>query len=207
MKHLDNKIGRLFFTIGLPRSGKSTFSKQWASQIDLCGKCYTGQMFCPTGIFVEAYNNSFNVTHVNNNMKVEVHLPAIVSPDNFRLAIYGKRFDLEKECMVFPAVYAATKALLLTGHDVYLDCTTTTLYSLRRVFEMDVDAIPIIFLTPIDVCIQRAIGTKQEDLFPVITKMERQLMENYGYPDKDKMIALIENTRNDVKAGKLRGEE
>lgn len=132
--------GRLSFTVGLPRSGKSTFCNEW-------------------------------VRAAGERPRV------IVSGDDFRLAVYGDVYNRIGESFVFSTMDAAIRAHLLGGSDVLVDETATTTETLMRYLLLDIEAEPIFINTSSEICIERAIKTKQEYLIPVIQKLDRQLSE------------------------------
>lgn len=146
-------MANLYYTVGAPRSGKSTYIKQsW---------------------------DFLNYTHV--------------CVDNFRLAVYGKRWWREGESAAYAHAYLAARALLKTGNNVVYDDTNTSETSLRRIWEIDPDAKPIVILTSTEVCKERAVATSQEDLFPVIERCNERLQSQiYNLKDLIRTTATNE---------------
>jgi len=71
---------------------------------------------------------------------------------------------------VFAIKYAMIRTLLLQGYDVLVDDTHTTDESILRLLEIDVNATYFYVDTSINVCKDRAVDTKQEDLIPIIDR-------------------------------------
>lgn len=140
------KKGKLYFTVGLPRSSKSTFCNNWVK---------------------------------------DRPMSVIVSSDDIRLAMHGKRYEPLAETMVFAIKHVMIRALLNRGFDVIVDGTHSTEISIQRLLEIDENAMAIIFDTPKEVCIERAIATNQSDLIPAIERIEENLL-NLGWVPGEK---------------------
>ena len=101
----------------------------------------------------------------------------IVSADAVRLAMHGKRFDKAFEPAVWTFVYMMADALFRAGcPEIIVDETSVTKErrdKWRQKFP-DAEVEIKVFDTPIHVCLQRAIDTKQEDLIPVIYRMAEE---------------------------------
>lgn len=65
-------------------------------------------------------------------------------------------------------------------YDVLVDDTHTTRESVKRLLEVDPDAIPIPIKTDPAVCKERAMKTGQKDLLPVIDRMSVNMFTLYG---------------------------
>ena len=128
--------GKLHFTMGLPRSGKSTFCKTWM------------------------YEKPGRV---------------VLSGDDFRMAIYDRRFQLVGEELVRASMITAARALVHAGHEVMIDETNTTYTSVRHILNIDKEAEAWIFMTDKDECIKRAINCGHDDLQPSIERMAENL--------------------------------
>lgn len=100
---------------------------------------------------------------------------AVVCADNIRLAITGHRYNRRAEPVVFTVKDYMIEALLSRGHDVLVDGTHTTKTSIRRNFEIDLDASWTLINTPVEVCKKRAVESGQPDLVPVLDRTGRQL--------------------------------
>lgn len=104
---------------------------------------------------------------------------AIVSADQFRQLIYGQRFYKDGESYVWAVRNTCFKALLQQGIDIVIDETNITKESraaaikLAKSYGYRVEG--IFFDTDPRTCKRRAIDTKQEDLLPIIDKMNDQL--------------------------------
>lgn len=129
------------FTVGLPRAGKSSFSKKWRSE--------------------------------NNGV--------VLSGDDFRMALYGKRFQIIGEEFVRAALITATRALLHQGTSVLFDETNTSLTSIRQILAIDPKAKVYLFTTSPEVCKNRAIACGHEDLLPSIDRMSKNLEVSIPY--------------------------
>lgn len=127
---------KLLFCVAIPRSGKSTYCKQWAAEK-------------PNRV--------------------------IVCADNIRLSLHNQRFNSYSEEFVSAIKHVMIRTLLKTGFSVIIDGTHTTPNSIKKIFEIDPNAEPVLFDTPVWLCQERAIATNQPDLLPVIDRMEAQL--------------------------------
>lgn len=140
-----NIRGKLFFTIGTAKSGKSTWCDEWIKY----------------GV------------HVGNEGLVTPRV--IVSDDDIRMALYNKRYEAECEPMVFAVKSVMIRALLSRGMNVMVDDTHTTEQSVRRLFEIDNAAQYKRFETPPGTSKTRAYQFGFMDLFPVIERHWSQL--------------------------------
>lgn len=142
--------GRLFFTVSRQRAGKSTYCSKWLKNpFDCCEKWVGDYQF--------------------DNPRV------IVSGDAIRLATHGMRYNRLGEDAVFATLHTMIRALLITGFDVIVDETNTSEISIRRLLEIDNNAVAIYIDTTEDVCIKRAIESNQLDLIPVIKRVSKNL--------------------------------
>lgn len=134
-----------FFTVGAPRSGKSTWAKEYAED------------------------------HPNT---------VVLSADDFRYAVYNKRYQLDGEDKVRECLLIAAKALLRSGVNVILDETNSRIEHVNECLSIHPNAIGVLFLTSEEVCKKRALET-YPDLIPVIDRIHSNLeilqdMMNYG---------------------------
>lgn len=174
--------GRLFFTVGLSRSGKSSWANEkWAKyHISTLGdeaRYYPHEMDCLT----------FN--------------RVVISGDQFRRALHGSDFRIEAESTVYATMDIATRALLNSGYDVLIDETCTTEQTLLRYLRLDIDAVPIFFDATEEECIQRAIDTNKAYLVGPIKRMARQLKElrsNWDETVTRLKTYLLERRQHDV---------
>lgn len=99
----------------------------------------------------------------------------IVNPDSIRLALYGQRFLLEAEEMVWVLAKYMVASLFLAGHKTVIADTTNTTEK-RRKFWID-KRWTIEYLevpTSKEVCIKRAEDLNDPDIIPIIEKMAAQ---------------------------------
>lgn len=170
------ETGNLYFTIGLPRSGKSTECKDWLRKENDVNPGIR------VGTFVHKLFGHFDVDD-----------RVVVSPDRWRLAL-GHRYNWFAEPVVFSHIQIAIRGLLM-DYNVILDDTNTTPESIKRIYEVDPNAIAIPINTPVEICKERAIKTGQPDLVSVIDRMSINMSMNYG-PKFEK----LEKTLNDIRA-------
>lgn len=122
----------LILTVGLPRSGKST----WANS---------------TGL-------------------------PMVNPDSIRLAFHGQAHLPSAEPMVWTMAKYMVKSLFIAGHDqVIMDATSLDLKRIDEWHSRDWHIQFALFNAPPEVCIERAIAGKRDDLVPVIRRMATRL--------------------------------
>jgi predicted kinase len=147
--NLDGDRGRLFYTIGLPQSGKSSAANAWVR---------------------EAYQREGDLV-----VGPQIERPrVIVSGDDFRQATYQAEYWRQGESLVFALMDASVRALLSRGFDVLIDETSTTEQTLLRYYLIDFNAQAILIDTPEEVCAQRAIANGKDFLVQPIRQMARQ---------------------------------
>lgn len=149
-----NVKGKLYFTSGLSRSGKSFFAKKWANYEDK----------------FEGNRLGFDCWKLPKNMK-----RVVISGDAFRKALHGSDFRIEAESTVYATMDITTRALLNEGYDVLIDETCTTEQTLLRYLRLDINAQPIFFDVTEEECIQRAKDTNKPYLIGPIQRMAKQL--------------------------------
>lgn len=100
----------------------------------------------------------------------------IVEPDAIRKVIHGTAWKPNVEPLVWAQAHLMVEALFEAGHkDVILDATNHTVER-RKEWESDQWSLRYHqVLTDQRVCIERAIGTGQDYLVPVIERMSRTL--------------------------------
>jgi predicted kinase len=114
---------------------------------------------------------------------VNKHFPHIVkvSADQLRLLIYGKRFWYKGEPEVWATREIMLKALLEQGIDIVIDETNITKKSRASILdvskEFDYHTVAIVIKTDKEICKERAIETRQEDLVGVIERMANSYEE------------------------------
>ena len=144
-------MGNLYFLIGLPRSGKSTIAKKWAS----------------------GYIN------IDKNSIIERDVPSWGSPrvivcgDDIRLSL-GHRYNIDVENYV-SAIKDTMIKTLLKKHDVLVDGTHTTKNHILSLLHIDPKAQYYYLDTPVDICEERAVEAIQEDLYTSINRMRHNL--------------------------------
>lgn len=154
--------GNLYFTIGLPRSGKSTECKKWLN--------YESEILHPKTSRVGVFHSMCHFTPGRPRI--------VVTPDHWRLAL-GHRYNWFVEPVVFSHVQIAVKALL-HNYDVVVDDTHTTAESVKRIYECHEDAVAIPIPTSPEICKERAIKTGQPDLAKIIDRMAINMAISYG---------------------------
>lgn len=144
--------GKLTFTIGPARCGKSTYCNGWRD--------YRLEEECLTPL---------------NERRPRV----IVCADDIRLALHNERYNRHAEIMVWAVHYYEASSLLIRGHDVIIDGTNTTKESLFRVLSIDVNAEYVLFNTSVEECERRALECGHDDLVSkgVIRRQWGQLEE------------------------------
>lgn len=135
----------------------------------------------------------------------------LVNGDTIRLAITGQRYNPLVEDYVSSIKHTMIKSHALSGMDVIVDGTHTTVSSVRKLENAIIDVqnlldeeVPIGFVfidTPPEVCIERAVKSNQSDLIPVIENMSKQRPESVEYIKNKytkKVIIHGENTVYEV---------
>lgn len=154
--------GALFFCIGLPRSGKSTFCNKWVLDAELD----TDTDYLTDG---DGEEHRFTVT---NGVK---YPRVVIGGDDFRVALYGRHFQAEAEGTVFSAMDIATRALVNRGFHCIIDETSTTEQTLMRYLRIDMDATPVWIDTPVEECKRRAVETGKPYLVGPIDRLHKQM--------------------------------
>lgn len=150
---------KLYFFIGLARSGKSTIAKKWIDhEID----------FTNDGVPVPPSSANWGLPEPR----------VVVGADDWRLAL-GHRYNSYVEPLIHPQTRIAVRALL-KRHNVLVDETNTNKMSIIQWLEEDIDAIPVFVNTHVDICKKRALETGQPDLVPVLDRMYTNLRSTFG---------------------------
>ena len=164
-------MNKLYFLIGLPRSGKSTLANQWARYFI---------SFMPNGVIDD--------TSYDSTPRV------VVCADDIRYAC-GHRWNGYVEPYI-----NATKLImirsLLRKHDVLVDGTHTTSKSIMELLTINRHAIPYFVNTKPDICKQRAKESNQDDLLPVIDRMKIQI-DQLTF-DNTSIYTAIDNMRKNI---------
>jgi predicted kinase len=145
-------MSRLYFMVGLPRSGKSTLAAKWLTE-------------------------NLRLIHDQNGQVIGTTNPprVVLNGDDFRHAVYGRDFCPEGEGLVFASIDVAARALLRAGYDVLIDETGTTESTIKRYLKIDPDAEAIWVDTPEEECVRRATITNKPYLIPPIKRMAEQM--------------------------------
>ena len=146
-------MGRLFFLVGLPRSGKSTIANAWQND-----------------------EIEFIADHIAYKKRGEKRRKVIVSADAVRLS-FGHRFNKDVEHLVWSTVETMVKTYLLMEYDVLLDETNTTQQRIKQIFRWDKNAQWAYISTDVATCMSRAVETEQSDLIPIIERMYCDLQQ------------------------------
>ena len=97
---------------------------------------------------------------------------AIVSPDQIRISLHGRRFVATAESFVWGIVYVMVDSLLARGNNVVIDgCFNTNkrrepFYKYKPTYH--------IVTTSKELCIKRALAAHDEYIIPVIEKMSKE---------------------------------
>jgi predicted kinase len=95
--------------------------------------------------------------------------------DTLRERMTGRRYCRQAEPINYAIKHYAIAHSLALGFDVFVDGTHTSEESIRRLLELDADALPMVFATDEQECVRRAHATGQSDLVPVIARHWRNL--------------------------------
>lgn len=151
--NIDGTRGKLYFTIGLPCSGKSTRANRWVTDdADLHYGLYGA----------DGYDYRLERPRV------------VIGGDDFRIGTHSLEYLRTSEGLVFAQMDTAVRALLYRGFDVLIDETCTTEATLLRYYLMDFGAEAIIIDVSSQECIRRAKETGRDYLIPCIEQMQRQ---------------------------------
>ncbi len=146
----------LYYTIGLPRSGKSTLCDKWVNY-DL-----------------DIFNNKFCSRYKPSSTSKP---RTIVCSDDIRIVLHGHRYITQAEETVHSIQGIMIRTLLNRGFDIVVDGTNTTKNSIRRMLGFDKNAKHVYINTSAEECQKRAIENNQPDLCDVINKMGLSLQE------------------------------
>lgn len=138
----------LFYTIGLPRSGKSSLAERWLKF----------QNYIEDGQFRDYpvwLTRGFNGNCEIKDHDIQTQHRAVVSGDAIRESL-GNLWNPDVEDYVDAIKYTMVKALLKTGHTVLIDETNTSERSIRKILEIDINAQFAFVDTSIEDCLLRA---------------------------------------------------
>lgn len=82
-------------------------------------------------------------------------------------------------------------------YDVLVDDTHTTKESVKRILEVDPDAVAVPIKTDASICKERAVKTGQKDLIPVIDRMSVNMFTLYGNKFQN-LEKVIQDLRTEV---------
>jgi predicted kinase len=154
----EQKRGRLFALVGLPAAGKSTYANDWARFRDE-----------PTRLKAERW--------LEGDFEGWEPRPRVVlAGDDMRQAVHGPHeYVARAEHLIFSLIDTAAAALLLRGHDVLVDETSTSRPTLRRYLRLD-KSVELIFVdTPAEECKRRALAANRPRLLRVIDRLAPRL--------------------------------
>lgn len=145
--------GRLYFLVGIARSGKSTISNDWVNRK------------------IDIKNNQIIFPTIPSPPRI------VVCSDQIRLALHGQPFAQEAESMVHTIKMLNVRTYINAGYDVLVDGTHTNLGSIKELLYIDSSAQYLLIDTPINICMQRAKDSGQEYLISrgVIERMNKNL--------------------------------
>ena len=183
----------VYFTISLPRAGKSTLAGKYVRfEADISSASNGDYKFT---------DRPYNYRRLNGKDNPRV----VINEDAIMLSLTGKRFTHKANPMVHAISHCMLRAYVNEGYDVLFDETFTTWKSIEELLWIS-DAIPVWIFKPIfqidhimggydfckdytllnenewlehlNLCLKRAQDTKQEDLIPVIKNRHApQLLE------------------------------
>ena len=179
----------LYYTIGLPRSGKSTLCDEWVNY----------------NLDINKHHQFYHRDYSYKGMDHAIVPPAykneqprvIICSDDIRIALHGRRYITQAEETVHSIQRIMIRALLNRGFDVIVDGTHTTKNSIKRMLGFDKNAQYVYINTSAEECQKRAIETDQPDLCDVISRMELSLQElcKDPYGNKLSLEFAIEDIR------------
>ena len=183
----------VYFTISLPRAGKSTLAGKYVRfEADISPASNADNKFTDRPHSYRKLNN-------RDNPRV------VINEDAIMLSLTGKRFTHKANPMVHAISHCMLRTYVNEGYDVLFDETFTTWKSIKELLWIS-DAVPVWIFKPLfqrenivdgpgfyedftllnenewyehlNLCILRAINSKQEDLIPVIKNRHApQLLE------------------------------
>lgn len=130
----------LIFLVGCPRSSKTTWATKWLNY------------------------------ELNEDIVEDYKPRVIVNGDSIRRAISGERWNDTSEVLTHPFKIVMIRALLENGHDVLVDDTHTTKYSIDQLWEIDRGAKYVIIDTDKEECKKRAVQSGYPELIKVIDR-------------------------------------
>lgn len=139
---------KLYFTIGLPGSGKSSQSALWKNSYAKIenGKLIPGR-FCGES-------------------------RVVVSGDSIRKAICGESWNSNIEGIVDSTKYIMVKALLDNGHTVLIDDTNTSINTIQKILSIDINAQPLYVKSSVEECKGRRPGFEK-----IIERMKQNIID------------------------------
>lgn len=143
--------GRLYFTVGLPHSGKSTFANEWAKQ---------------AGMDVVKRDDIYYIQRPR----------VVIAGDDFRWALTGHEYLPHAESHVFSVMDTAALAHLRRGYDVLIDETSTSKPTLMRYLRLDPNAKPLFMEATPEICKERARKNGRDYLVRVIARLAPRLV-------------------------------
>ncbi len=154
-------MAKLYFTIGLPRGGKST----------LCNKWRTYDNYIEENKFVEYKCSIMFQEPPKRYESIQTERRVVVSGDRIRESLYGSLWNQLAEDFVDAIKWTMVRTLLNSGYTVLLDETNTSERNIRKIFEIDINAEFVYVDTPVEVCKKRA----NETLWKPIDRMHDNL--------------------------------
>jgi len=140
---------------------------------------YPGKLYFLVGL-ARAGKSTYVKTWLQNRTPVGVQ-KIVVCSDEIRLVVNnGNAWCSNTELLVATVAHTMIKSHLLQGREVLFDETNTSLRSLEYIFNIDINAQPIILTTPLDECVRRAHATNQSYLEKPIHRMYRNLLQLQG---------------------------
>lgn len=177
--NVDGDKGRLYYTIGLPGSGKSLAANKWVT-----------------------YDVDLLYDEERLSCDYRLRRPRVViGGDDFRIGTHSLEYLRTSEGLVFAQMDTAIRALLYRGFDVLVDETSTTEATLLRYYLMDFNAQAIIIDTPAEECVRRAKESGRDYLVPCIEQMQKQkdeLLKDWPMAVDRVKSRILERYPNDI---------
>jgi predicted kinase len=120
----------------------------------------------------------------------------VVSADELRMLMFNKRFDVDNEPLVWYHRKIFLRSLMVHGKNVLIDETNTTIARRKGLFDLceqyKYDCIGVHIATNRDICVSRALEDNDNDIIPIIDRMNNQFEKPNLIDEGFKMIYTVE---------------